>query len=322
MRSWLLLYSSTILLSMCVSLQWREVGAFPKGTTACCYMPCLHTDGYVYASLQTKLMGTAELWKAPLRDLSQAGWQQDELPLAAEGCKWFLRCYFFSFNGYLCFVGRKLDGDLFTVWKRRAGIWEKVVEFPSMTKGWQDFGIVVFRNYLVVCSGTKNGRPEKALCVILLDDCAPQINFSLPDLPVPFYSPSVMVYNSKLCITGSDNHRDFYVLQEGANVHESRWVREEKKQTPHYRCAVTVVNNQLVAVGGYDPGLLWNMEQAATYVYNEDMKQWMKLPSLKGKRRRPYILATPDMIVVLSGCRLRWLQGIVPEIEVLGKRPR
>ena len=58
------------------------------------------------------------------------------------------------------------------------------------------------------------------------------------------------------------------------------------------------------------------------HMFYEDEKQWMKLPNLKGKRRRPYILATPDMIVVLSGCRLRWLQGIVPEIEVLGMQRR
>ena len=314
-------FTSNFLL-LCLSYflfhQWQVVGHFPKGTTSCCYMPCIH-DGYIYAALTTS--STPCLWKIPLHDLSLRAWERDELPLPAENWKWFSRCYFFSYNGFLHFVGRKLDGSPISIWKRCEDIWEQLVEFTSLTNGWQDFGIVVFKNNLVMCGGRKNGRPDRSLCVVPLDTPGHHIKFPWPDLPAACYSPSLMVYNGQLCATGSVSHRDFYVLHEEANMRESHWVREEEKQTPHYRCAVTVVNNQLVAVGGYDYGRIRHKEQGAAYVYHEAKKLWKKLPSLNAKRRRPYILTTPDKIVVLSGCELNLLQCIVPEIEVLALRP-
>ena len=265
----------------------------------------------------------ASLWKAPLSDLTN--WTQEDLPNKQEGWRWYWRSYFFSYAGSLYFIGKRKGNALFAIWRQeRPGYWSEINAFPHFSEGWQDFGVTVHNDNLVICGGNKSFiAPALEVISLALNEPNANWNQNWPRVTSDLYSPSVMTYGGRLHVTGSESHCNVYTLVNSEDRSTCHWSDGNIKNTPHYRSAVETVNNCLVACAGYQkPFLLGIGARSDVYMYcesyfnagNKSNSQWLPLPSLRVARRRPYLLQSNHGLVCLSG-----FNGMfVRDIEVLG----
>ena len=275
-------------------------------------MPCIH-EGYLYASLVTPTCppGSAQLQRAQLAGSSALQWQEDSLPGAVGNQKWPRNSYLFSHSTGLYFIGKAGKDSLYTVFKRPSGTpsWGAVLPFPDQTCTWVDFGFVVHDDQLVVCRGATQGGTSMSLIQLCLFDDEPRWETLATHLPptAAFCTPSLAIYNNKVCVTGSEKHRDVYTfIRDGSGASASgRWDKTCVKPTPFKRCAVANINGSLVAVGGYDGNIMYAYHPEV-FMYQQDESgdgQWMPMPKLITGRRRPYLLTAPGMMLVLSGSK-------------------
>ena len=219
------------------------------------------------------------LYRIKVSDIGKEARQAVRLP---EG-DWNTSCRLFSFSGSLyCVVRRPTSSAPHQIYScNSSGHWRLVTAFPCIA--YQLPCIVVGSLFLAIGGcGNVDGSPPYLRSVHAVDLCDPDTHWTrLPDLPFGFRTARAVMFGPYVHVMGyvSDNHADcrkVLSMNLAVPARERHWRDDVLPPVPHSRSCPVVLNDCLLAVGGWDDNE-WCRD---VYMYVPECSKYLELPSL------------------------------------------
>ena len=269
-------------------------------------LPCVHNDHvYCIASLKNSKPNMAHLLQAPADSLGESKWTSLPLP---EG-RWHHFSFLVSLGALLVVLLTPLDtitGYKVFFQAYNNGPWVQVDDLPERKC---KFGVGVFQESLLVVGGRRSrstaSRSSRSVLSLRINSSDPRKSSwnKLPDLPCDCMGPFVVSHQGNTHLIGYTGELDHDCTQiisliPGKSDGDYCWVMDALPRAPFEWAGATVMNDQLVLVGGKEPGGLGSKD---CFLFIEDAQSWRQLPPLSFSRIYPYCFVHANRLFAFSG---------------------